>query len=343
MSTVERKLNVLITGGSGWLGQFVHKKLFDYNNQHDAGFSLNIHVTYNSKFPEWLEPSKSHKVDFSKECDIPKCLESFPPDIVIHLAAISSPVACERDPELASRVNRPVGLIDTIKAVNPECLFVFTSTDLVYDGEHPPYDVVDRPSSRTVYGQTKAAFEDDVLTLKFGLVLRLSNMIGPKYCYQKVGGKFLQWLEETRTSKEYVGLFYDQMRSFVSVYDVVEIVSKAVRAYATGSFVFPNGERMSLYGIFNVGGPEGCSRLTLAEYLSRATNTELIVHESKDDDNDESGQKGNIWKVYKSSNRGTFICPGVENPRDVTMINLKTEQNFQILFSPIQEVIASFL
>lgn len=28
-----------------------------------------------------------------------------------------------------------------MKAVNPDCLFVMTSTDLVYDGEDAPYEV----------------------------------------------------------------------------------------------------------------------------------------------------------------------------------------------------------
>lgn len=82
-----------------------------------------------------------------------------------------------------------------------------------------------------VYGRTKLAFEDDVMGLKNGIVFRLSNMIGPKYKYQKVGGKFLQFLTEKLATKEYIGLLKDQIRSFVSVVDVASVITKSISTY----------------------------------------------------------------------------------------------------------------
>ena len=78
---------------------------------------------------------------------------------------------------------------------------MFTSTDMVYDGEHAPYNAetaetaaasdaaataaVDSATNHTspvpvnIYGETKLAFERCVLQrLQHGTVLRLSNMIG---------------------------------------------------------------------------------------------------------------------------------------------------------------------
>ena len=100
------------------------------------------------------------------------------PDIVIHLAALSSPVTCHKDPERAFAINRPSSLVTSVQSANPEALFIFSSTDLVYDGENAPYDVSTPLSPQTVYGQSKAAFETDVLSMRNGVVLRLSNMIG---------------------------------------------------------------------------------------------------------------------------------------------------------------------
>ena len=81
-----------------------------------------------------------------------------------------------------------IELVDVVQQCVPDALFVFTSTDMVYDGEHAPYSVVNSSGTATngnaeprpvnVYGATKLAFEKEVMKLKNGNVLRLSNMIG---------------------------------------------------------------------------------------------------------------------------------------------------------------------
>jgi dTDP-4-dehydrorhamnose reductase len=54
--------------------------------------------------------------------------------------------------------------VDAVRRHVPHCLLVFTSTDLVYDGEGPPYvaDPAAPPRPATVYGETKLAFEHEV-------------------------------------------------------------------------------------------------------------------------------------------------------------------------------------
>lgn len=333
---------ILITGGNGWLGQFVHKEL---SQLEILGRRTSLHITYHSKPPltAWIDPSCCHRLDIASVEETRLCLENIRPNIIIHLAALTSPVACERDPSMAASVNSPTHLIDSMKAINKKCLFIFTSTDLVYEGESPPYSALSEQSPLTSYGKTKLSFESHVLQLQFGVVLRLSNMIGPNYCYEQVGCKFLQWLRGALESKEYVGLFSDQMRSFVSVYDVINVTSKIVCAYASQETTSDDAGAIGKYfGIFNVGGPRGCSRLDLARIVSNALGTPFSVHEDKVEgftrcEGDEN------WTVFKASNQNSFIAPGILNPRDVTMDSSKTEDHFEFTFSPMENAIPRFL
>ena len=83
---------ILITGGSGWLGQFVYAQLKEEFS------TLDIHVTYNSRKPsaDWIEDSRAHKVDLGDETALSAFIATFMPDVVIHLAALSSPGVCEK-------------------------------------------------------------------------------------------------------------------------------------------------------------------------------------------------------------------------------------------------------
>jgi dTDP-4-dehydrorhamnose reductase len=151
------------------------------------------------------------------------------PDVIVHLAAVSSPATCEKDFERCRIVNSPAALINAVTTLVPQCLFVFTSTDLVYDGERPPYspthdaDKLQLPPVNA-YGRLKRECEELVLALPRAVVLRLSNVIGPAFAIAPTGAKFLEWLHRAYKSREYVGLRCDEIRSFVYIDDVVRVI-----------------------------------------------------------------------------------------------------------------------
>jgi dTDP-4-dehydrorhamnose reductase len=62
-------------------------------------------------------------------------LTAIQPDVIVHLAATSSPAACEKDPDAAMKTNCPMALLKAIQELCPTALLVYTSTDLVFDGE----------------------------------------------------------------------------------------------------------------------------------------------------------------------------------------------------------------
>lgn len=77
-------------------------------------------------------------------------------------------------------MNNCRALVEAVRTTVP----VFTSTDMVYDGFQPPYlkSAAAVCSPINVYGATKLACESQV-KLRRGVVLRLSNMIGPSFVY----------------------------------------------------------------------------------------------------------------------------------------------------------------
>jgi len=95
--------------------------------------------------------------------DAPTVLERLgpvEPDVVLHLAAMTSVDDCERDPQAAFRVNVRGTLNVAEAATATDALLVFLSTDYVFDGEkEEPYDEGDEPNPVNAYGGSKLRAE----------------------------------------------------------------------------------------------------------------------------------------------------------------------------------------
>lgn len=258
------KTRVLVVG-LGWLGQFLWREL-------SARADVAPFGTYLTHAPQWAPGDSVFRLDCTDAEAVEQALLRVRPDALVLLAAQSSPAACERDPAEATRVNCPAALIRAVRALLPNCLLLFTSTDLVYAGDAPPYAPLapDLCAPANAYGASKLACERLVLAHPRSVVLRLSNVLGPSFAYSSAGGgKFLEWLHDACVRREYTGLRHDERRSFVFVGDVVRVIV----ALVTDGTV-----REPLLGrVLNVGGPEGLSRLQLAEVVA----AELVAPEGR--------------------------------------------------------------
>lgn len=354
---------ILLTGCAGWLGQFVFHHLLSTWNSHSAigntTHELVVYGAYNDEIPDWIIPSHRIHFDLTSKDSIRAGLNTVQPDIIIHLAAISSPAKCHQLPELAFRINCPGVFIDLVNEIVPDCHFIFTSTDMVYDGESPPYHVIQSAIQKPVniYGESKLAFEHLVTTrLNNSTVLRLSNMIGPPYVYRFCGEKFMQFLYKSynQSPRVYLGLKTDEIRCFVYVQDVNQIITQLIAghfritdctslldtALSGGDCKRPRRENR----VLNVGGPKGLSRLQVAEALCKAQDCVLEVHTSKaaqDPVNCNSSLADSKWTVYTlapspaaaavavsdsgrdSSSSG--VGRELRSPRDISMSSADTE------------------
>jgi dTDP-4-dehydrorhamnose reductase len=114
-------------------------------------------------------PGRSWRVDLVESRLPDESVEGA--DLVIHTAALTSVVECERDPDRARRVNTAVTRAVAEVASEFDVPIAFASTDWVFDGVRGRYREGDAVRPVNVYGATKAAAEECVLDAN-GLVLR---------------------------------------------------------------------------------------------------------------------------------------------------------------------------
>ena len=209
-------MKVLITGGSGYLGQHLLATLQASSPELELGF------TYcRSHLPEPLEALglPSFQVDLTDPSSVAAAVRSFAPAVVVHTAAQSSPAGAAKDPDGALAANAPACLLEalgTLDGARP--LVVYTSTDQVpemgpatlhtrgathanpttlprntrnagqvFSGRagEAPYVPSDTPQPANAYGDSKLAFETALKGDQWGshfVVLRSSNMVSAGRC-----------------------------------------------------------------------------------------------------------------------------------------------------------------
>ncbi len=105
-------------------------------------------------------------LDVGDHAAVMRALPPLKPDAILNFAAMTKVDACESDPDRAYRANA-IGPQNLALAAR-ECgaALFHVSSDYVFDGEKgEPYDELDAPSPRSVYGRSKLAGENLVRAL----------------------------------------------------------------------------------------------------------------------------------------------------------------------------------
>ncbi|MCH8083757.1 MAG: dTDP-4-dehydrorhamnose reductase [Myxococcales bacterium] len=107
-------------------------------------------------------------------------LASNPPDVAVNAAAFTQVDRCEREPEAAERGNTIAPAVLADACDKRGIRLVHVSTDFVFSGDSPiAYREQDEPKPRSVYGRTKLAGEERVLsTSADSLIVRTSWLFG---------------------------------------------------------------------------------------------------------------------------------------------------------------------
>lgn len=245
---------ILITGASGYLGQHLLANLAE-----NAAYVL---VAAYGSLDTFVEDfggrATCRSVDLANAADVAALLFDVQPDCVVHLAAISSPAACERDPDASRAVNECAALIESLPA---SASFIFLSTDQVYDGVSAP-NVEGSPAEPVnVYGQSKLAFEKALQAAlpSRSACLRSSLILGPPTPGRCKKQSFLQFCDERLASATPTDFFSDEWRSVVAVEDIVATLRW-----------FIDGGAHRAPGIYNMGGPDRVNRVDVALSVARA-------------------------------------------------------------------------
>ena len=166
-------MRVLLTGASGQLGVYATDVLLEQGHQVVAWSGR----TGGGRSGVTFEP-----VDLTNGALVETELARADPAAILHLAAISSAEGVRQDLAFARLVN-----VEATRRLAEWCGdrgrgFVFTSTDLVFDGSNSWRREADRAEPILAYGRTKREAELAVLAIPTALVARVSLLYGPSRC-----------------------------------------------------------------------------------------------------------------------------------------------------------------
>jgi dTDP-4-dehydrorhamnose reductase len=229
---------ILITGASGMLGANVVMEGRKKNKKMVAIFNNNP-----VKFPgvECL------RIDLSDTNAIANLIFSLKPRFIIHCAALTNVDWCEEHPIETKNVNRDIAFYIAEAAQKINSLFIYISTDSVFDGDIGNYTEENSPNPLNVYSSSKRGAELLIeRKIKNSLIIR-TNIYGWNL-QNKLS--LAEWIIGTLESGQKLTAFEDVIFSPILVNDLATIIFDMIEA--------------QLNGVYHIGSSDSCSKLKFA-------------------------------------------------------------------------------
>lgn len=244
-------MKILITGGSGLLGQYLNLFL---SKEHE------ILTIYNSKSGNCIL-FNSIKIDLKNEIELKKIFYQFRPQVVIHSAAITSAML-DNKYSLSEYYQSNVIVTENIAKLSSSLnsRLIYLSTDLVYDGNRGSYLIENsKLNPISPYAESKLIGEEKVKEFSDNyVILRLALLVGfglyHSVCH------FQSMYNNFKENKP-VKLFTDQFRTPISLLEVSNSIKKIIETDIPSD-------------IYNLGGNERVSRFELGLMLSEILKTD---------------------------------------------------------------------
>lgn len=180
--------------------------------------------------------------DITNNYQINNMISAFKPDVIINCAAYNSVEHAEEDMDEAINVNYKAVEYLVREAENNKIKLVHFSTDYVFDGsKNSLYVETDKPNPLNLYGKSKLAGENEVLSYDNSLVFRLSWVIG--YGRNNFLYKFTNWI----TDKQIVKVSNDEISVPTFTFDTAKYVLMSLDKGLTGLYHLNNSGKASRY------------------------------------------------------------------------------------------------
>jgi len=246
-------LNILVTGGSGFIGSHLVNKLIEDGHR----------VTVTATSGENFNP-RVHKTLFLGMTGIDEStLEAY--DCLFHLAANNDTLCQDKESLMWANAISPRKFFEKLQYLGLCSKFIYASSTAVYGNSTPPYieDIDENVNPINPYAESKLALENEMK--KFStkdnqlIGLRFCNVFGPNE--QHKGKRMSVISQMIHNDKNYFELFDPgtQRRDWVYVHDVVRacILSMNKLLATTGIY----------HEIFNVGSGQSTTFNRLAEII----------------------------------------------------------------------------
>jgi dTDP-4-dehydrorhamnose reductase len=233
---------LLITGANGFLG---------WNMCRLAKGTWHLFGTVYSNQVE-IPNVNTIKIDLTNHSELKRLFEEVRPDAVIHTAAASDPNYCQVNPDVSYGINVKASVNIALLCSDYMIPYVYTSTDLVFDGLKAPYRESDPVCPVSAYGEHKAQAEERILrAYPQSAVCRMSLMFGLS---GPVAKGFIQPMLLAMKEGRELSLFVNEFRTPLSA-----------GAAVVGLFLALN----KVHGVIHLGGKERISRYDFGKLVQR--------------------------------------------------------------------------
>jgi nucleoside-diphosphate-sugar epimerase len=275
--------SILVTGGAGYIGSILIRKLLN------AGYQItcldNLRYGGRSLIDAWDHPDFTFKkVDITDWPAVDAVLAESKFDAVVHLAAIVGDPACKLEPDLAIRTNREASIHLLEKSIeNKISRFIFASTCSNYGKMKDSESYVDETSTLapiSLYAQLKVEFEDLILNriekqddfsptaLRFATVFGMS----PRMRFDLTVNEFTK---EVALDRELVVYGEQFWRPYCHVSDFSRAIMAVLHA---------RREKVA-YNVFNVGDTsQNYTKKMIVEQLQKLVPEARVRYVKKDED-----------------------------------------------------------
>jgi dTDP-4-dehydrorhamnose reductase len=214
-------MRIAITGSNGQLGRALQRTLAN-----DALMPIDL--------PDY---------DISDLTAITAAVRTFAPDVILHTAAITDVDGCERNPDLAYRVNVLGTRNMAVCAQQTGASIVYIGTDYVYEGtRETPYREEDAPNPLSVYAQTKWLGEEQVRRL-----VSRHYVVRVAWLYGDGPRNFVRTVLRLADERDSLPMVTDEVGSPTFADDVAAALQRLIALPAYGTYQLPNSGVCSRY------------------------------------------------------------------------------------------------
>ncbi len=223
-------MKIFITGGSGLFGSKVAEIAQARGDEVFSGYAHNL--------PEY---GRAVKFDLLDEKTISELVGKIEPEVIIHSAALTDVDRCEREQELAYKINVDGTRAIATAAEKAGSFLIYISTDYVFDGLCGMYREDDRPNPVSYYGYSKLLGEQFCR----GCIARTCVIYGSRPASGKVN--FALWLLNNLNSDKEVRVVTDQFITPTLNTNLAAMVLEAADRRLCGVYNLVGATRISRY------------------------------------------------------------------------------------------------
>lgn len=235
-------MKILVTGAYGQLGNEL-KVLSDQYSEHQFLFT------------------DSDTLDIADENQVQDYFEKEKPQFLINCAAYTAVDKAEVETDLAQKINANAPALLAKYSRLHNCGFIHISTDYVFNGKSfIPYTEVDPVQPESIYGKTKLAGENFILSSESKAVI-----IRTSWLYSSFGNNFVKTMLRLGEERDLLKVVFDQVGTPTYAADlakaalsVASVYEKEPEKFKTGVYHYSNEGVASWYdfakSIFEISG-----------------------------------------------------------------------------------------